>query len=75
MVSGALKDKYTSLRSDGNHVITTVSYVSGQRKVVDNYANAGPQDLWETQTLIDGAAAEARWQKAGSTPAPVTRGR
>lgn len=69
-----LQDKYTSLRSDGGHIITTAIYVSGQRKVIDNYAYAGPQVLWEMQTLIDGAAAEARWQKASSPPAPTMQG-
>lgn len=55
---------YTSLATDLSHTITTVVQ-GGRRKTVDNYGGAGPQELWEIQTLIDGAVAQARWRKVG----------
>lgn len=69
----ALRDSYTEAVTDQPSVITTVAQ-GKRRKVVDNHGDTGPQKLWEIQTLIDGAVAQARWTKVSSNTAyPGTR--
>lgn len=62
------KARYAGPMTDRPHILTTIVQ-SGRHKTVDNYADAGPQELWEIQALVDGAAAEARWQKVNVGPA------
>ena len=58
------KDHYTAPVTDLPHTITTVVQ-AGRHKTVDDYVN-GPQGLWEIETLIDGAVAQAHWRKINS---------
>ena len=60
------KSQYTVSLTDMPHTIITVVQGS-RRKTVDNYADTGPQRLWEIQTLIDGTVAEAHWKKISSS--------
>lgn len=68
-----LRDTYQRRVTDQAHVITSVVR-GGRRKTVDNYADAGPQALWEIQAMTDGLAAGAHWRKVGpSTAYPSVR--
>ncbi len=60
------KPNYTISITDQSHVITTVVQ-GGHRKTVDNYADTGPQPLWEIQFIIDGVVAEAQWKKVSNS--------
>ena len=60
-----LSAKYTASVTDLPHTITTV-VSGGKRKIVDNYADTGPQSLWEIQAMIDGVAAELQWEKVSA---------
>lgn len=61
-----LHDDYSTRTTDQETVITTVLQ-GGRRKIVANYGDAGPQNLWEVQTLIDGAVAQAHWSKVSDS--------
>lgn len=63
-----LHDDYSTGTTDQETVITTVLQ-GGRRKTVENYGDAGPQNLWEIQTLIDGAVAQAHWRKVSDSKA------
>lgn len=59
------KSLYTRPVTDNPSVETGV--VAGRRrKIVVNYADTGPQALWEIQAMIDGTAAELSWKKVSS---------
>lgn len=55
-----LQDNYSALVTDLPTVYTTV-VIGGKRKVVRNYANAGPTKLWAIEQLIDKLLLEATW--------------
>jgi hypothetical protein len=48
--------------TDNPTVYTTV-VMDGKRKVVSNYANAGPTKLWAIEQLIDKLLLEAKWDE------------
>jgi hypothetical protein len=56
---------YTSGVTDLPHAVTTVVQGDHRKTVVTDIVGE-PQALWEIQTLIDGAVAEAHWKKVGS---------
>ena len=58
--------RYTSSITDMPHTITTV-VSGGRRKTVDDYADTGPQALWEVETMIDGVVAQAQWKKVSNS--------
>lgn len=62
------KSRYAYPITDQSTTITTVVQ-SGRRKTVEDYADAGPQKLWEIETLIDGAVAEVHWKKVNNSTA------
>jgi hypothetical protein len=55
-----LQDSYSRMVTDHPTVYTTV-IIGGKRKVVSNYANAGPTKLWAVEELIDKLLLEATW--------------
>jgi hypothetical protein len=60
-----LQDAYDRTVTDFETVYTTV-VMDGKRKVVSNYASAGPIKLWAIERLIDGLLAEAEWDNEPS---------
>ena len=56
-----LADMYTMEITDQSTVYTTIVQ-DGMRKVVCNYADAGPRELWIIEELIDGLLQDASWQ-------------
>lgn len=62
----SLRNSYTAPVTDLPSAITSVVR-NGKRKTIDNYANSGPIELWEIETLIDGLIANARWEKVSDT--------
>ncbi len=57
---------YTEPVTDLPSAITSVVR-NGKRKTINNYANSGPIELWEIETLIDGLIANARWEKVSDS--------
>ena len=57
-----LEANYYSPVTDNPTVYTTV-VLNGQRKVISNYANAGPTKLWAIEQLIGDLMREAKWKK------------
>jgi len=55
-----LEDAYDRTVTDNPTVYTTV-VLNGKRKVVRNYANAGPTRLWAIEQLIDDLMRKAQW--------------
>jgi hypothetical protein len=55
-----LADAYTIAVTDNPTVYTTV-VMNGQRKIISNYANAGPKTLWAIEELIDHLLDKATW--------------
>jgi hypothetical protein len=62
-----LQDSYSRPVTDHATVHSTV-VISGKRKVISNYANAGPTKLWAVEQLIDKLLLEATWDD--DKPAP-----
>ena len=56
-----LESSYSTSVTDLPTVYTTVVH-RGARKVVSNYASAGPTKLWAIEQLIDKLLLEARWE-------------
>jgi hypothetical protein len=58
---------FLNLRRDYDLEVTdhpsvyTMVVVNGERKVIRNYANAGPPTLWAVEELIDALLAKAEW--------------
>lgn len=66
-----LRSHYDANFTDAASVITTVVQ-NGRRKDVSNYGGAGPQELWEIETLVDGMLDGAQWHKVnGNTAYPA----
>lgn len=57
-----MEDTYEALVTDHPDVYTTVVR-KGQRKVIRNYANAGPTKLWAIEQLIDKLLLGAEWNE------------
>ena len=55
-----LEDAYDRSVTDNPTVCTSV-VMHGKRKVVSNYANAGPTKLWAIEQLIDDLMRKAQW--------------
>jgi hypothetical protein len=55
-----MEDTYEALVTDHPDVYTTVVR-NGERKVIRNYANAGPTKLWAIEQLIDKVMLQAKW--------------
>lgn len=55
-----LEDNYSRLVTDHPTVYTTV-VMNGTRKVIKNYANAGPTNLWAVEQIIDKLLLETEW--------------
>jgi Domain of unknown function (DUF6438) len=55
-----LQDRYYRAVTD-NPTVYTTAVVDGKRKVVSNYASAGPPKLWTIEELIDKLLLEAEW--------------
>ncbi len=64
---GELEDAYSRRVTDHATVYTTV-VLNGKRKVVRNYANAGPTKLWAIEQLIDSLLSEAAWDDTPKSP-------
>ena len=58
-----LEDAYELPVTDMPTVFTMVAR-GDRRKVIRNYANAGPMKLWAVEQLIDKMLLEARWDAA-----------
>jgi len=60
---------YADLQDDYSRTITdcptayTTAVIDGKRKVVRNYADAGPEKLWAVEQLIDKLLLEAKWDE------------
>ena len=68
-----MRSHYDADFTDAASVITTVIQ-DGRRKEVNDYGGAGPQELWEVETLVDGLLVGAQWHKvSGSTAYPAGR--
>ena len=61
-----LSDTYHREVTDSSTVYTMV-VMSGQRKVVSDYAQAGPSKLWATEHLIDDLLTKAHWNDPPKT--------
>ena len=57
----ALDNSYTDSYLDGSSVYTMVTR-NGDTKVIENYANNGPAQLWALEQLIDSLLETAEWQ-------------
>ena len=55
-----LKDNYSVAATDLPTTFSTV-VKRGERKVIRNYGNAGPSQLWAVECLIDGLLDSAHW--------------
>ena len=55
-----LEDTYQRLVTDDSTAYTTV-VKKGKRKVIKNYANAGPTKLWAIEELIDKLVLSTNW--------------
>lgn len=63
----ALEQKYSRLVTDNPTVFTTV-VMNGQRKIISNYAKAGPTKLWAIEKLIDDLMSKAEWSESPTPP-------
>ena len=63
-----LQDSYSHMVTDNATVYSTV-VIGGKRKVIRNYANAGPTKLWAVEQLIDKLLLEATWDDDKPAPA------
>ncbi len=67
----SFEDEYRREITDCPTTFTTV-VLNGKRKVISNYANAGPTTLWAIEQLIDGLMAKAEWKSVlPKAPEPV----
>ena len=57
-----LQDSYWRPVTDNPAAFTT-AVIGGKRKVVSNYADAGPSKLWPIEQLIDKILLEATWDE------------
>jgi hypothetical protein len=55
-----LKDGYAEAVTD-NATVYTMAVMNGRRKIVSNYADAGPTSLWAVEALIDHLLVHAIW--------------
>ena len=55
-----LENTYDRFVTDNPTAYTTV-VMNANRKVIKNYAHAGPTKLWAIEQLIDKLMLEARW--------------
>ncbi|MEY2407712.1 MAG: hypothetical protein QOF48_382 [Verrucomicrobiota bacterium] len=62
-----LEDYYSRTVTD-NPTAYTMVVMSGKRKTVSNYANAGPTKLWAVEQLIDDLMAKAKWDSPQKAP-------
>lgn len=62
----SFSNNYTRPITDLPTAITSVVR-NGKRKTVQNYANSGPIELWEIETLIDGLVANVSWEKVNDS--------
>jgi hypothetical protein len=53
--------------TDNSTVYSTV-VIGGKRKVISNYANAGPTKLWAVEQLIHKLVLEATWDEDKAAP-------
>lgn len=66
-----LKNEYTAEVTDCPTTFTTV-VENGKRKVIRNYANAGPSKLWAIEEIIDGLMAKSEWGPGNpNAPSPI----
>jgi hypothetical protein len=56
------EDQYSRAGTDDPTVYTSV-VMNGKRKVISNYANAGPTTLWAIEHLIDDLMTKAEWRQ------------
>lgn len=66
-----LENKYALRVTDLSTVYTT-AVINGRRKVISNYASAGPSKLWAVEQLIDGLLTKAEWSDAPKLAKPVS---
>jgi len=57
-----LRDDYSSPVTDNATVITTV-VAGGKKKVISDYAHAGPKELAEIERRIDALLSEVKWDE------------
>jgi hypothetical protein len=57
-----MEERYSAPVTDGADIITTVFY-DGKVKIVDNYADAGPMEVWAIEKVIDGIIEDIYWEK------------
>jgi hypothetical protein len=62
-----LENGYARAVTD-NPTTYTMVVMSGERKTVSNYANAGPTKLWAIEQLIDDLMSKARWGSPQKAP-------
>lgn len=55
-----LEDIYTERVTDHATVYTSVT-VQGKEKIISNYADSGPIELWALEQLIDGLLVHVEW--------------
>jgi hypothetical protein len=59
-----LKDEYTIPITDCANTITTMMINGDEVKRVNNYADAGPMEIWAIEKVIDGIINDIYWEKA-----------
>ena len=59
-----LETNYRTSITD-NPTTYTMVVVNGKKKVISNYANAGPTKLWAIENLIDDLMSKAEWKAVG----------
>lgn len=58
----SLDDNYSIPIEDNAHIITTIIH-NDKTKTVDNYADAGPMEIWTVEKVIDGIIDDIYWEK------------
>jgi hypothetical protein len=59
----SFQDVYTVGVTDNPTVFTMVKFKDGTVKIISNYANSGPIELWALEQLIDNLQDEVEWQE------------
>jgi len=62
-----LQDGYRRAVTD-NPTTYTMVVMNGKRKIISNYANAGPTKLWAIEQLIDDLMSKAKWDGPQKAP-------
>ena len=63
-----LRARHRARGTDRASTIVRLIGADGTDKVIEDYGNAGPIELWALQLAVDGVGSRVRWRPAGSEP-------